>query len=99
MVLRGLRGSWQMLELYAPSTAGVYDDIFVLGGTMDTNAVLALIDKEIAHLRQARAILMADDSKQIKAGKGIVRRKLSAAARKRIADAQKKRWAAVKAKK
>ena len=88
-----------MPELYAPSAAGVYDDIFVLGGTMDTNAVLASIDKEIARLRQARAILMGDDSKPIKTGKGIIQRKLSAGARKRIADAQKKRWAAVKAQK
>lgn len=64
---------------------------------MDTSAVLASIDVEIARLRQARAILTGDSSKPANPRKVIVRRTLGAEARKRIADAQKKRWAAAKA--
>ena len=70
--------------------------------------ILAQIDSEIARLKQARALLanIGTGSKTSgrKAGrttaKGKPRKKrvLSADARKRIADAQRKRWAAQKAK-
>ena len=73
--------------------------------------VLAAIDKEIARLQQARNILAGDGETETRgrrvakqpakkrapaAAKGT-KRVLSPEARKRIADAQKKRWAAQKA--
>ncbi len=70
--------------------------------------ILAQIDSEISRLKQARALLAniattatPSGRKVAKAGsKGKPRKKrfLSAEARKRIADAQRKRWAAVRAK-
>lgn len=68
---------------------------------MDTNSILATIDAEISRLTQARTLL-ANLGKTVTAkapSKKRARRKLSAEARKRIADAQRKRWALVKAKK
>ena len=70
--------------------------------------ILAQIDSEIARLTQARALLATLGSAPTTAGrkaaktsaKAKTRKKrfLSADARKRIADAQRKRWAAVRAK-
>jgi hypothetical protein len=71
------------------------------GAKMD-DQILSAIDEEIAKLRQVRAILAG--SGQLPAGKNLTaaaaivthskpRRKLSAKARKAIADAQRKRWA------
>ena len=70
--------------------------------------ILAQIDSEIARLTQARALLAtlgsapkASGRKAVKtSAKAKTRKKhfLSADARKRIADAQRKRWAAVRAK-
>jgi hypothetical protein len=77
---------------------------------MAIDSILALIDAEIASLTQARSLLASTgkvaakvtERKTEKAAKapkkGKKRRKLSAEARKRIADAQRKRWAALKAK-
>jgi hypothetical protein len=77
---------------------------------MAIDSILALIDAEIASLQQARTLLASagkvavkeTGSKTKKAAKapkkGKKRRVLSAEARKRIADAQRKRWAAQKAK-
>ena len=67
--------------------------------------ILNAIDEEIAALRQARAILAQSGTPS--AGKNPAatvthnkpRRKLSAQARKAIADAQHKRWAKVKSQK
>lgn len=70
--------------------------------------ILAQIDSEIARLTQARALLAGIGAAAAKAGRIVKvapakakpqkKRVLSAEARKRIADAQKKRWAAVHAK-
>ncbi len=67
--------------------------------------ILAQIDSEIARLQQARGLLaslgtatVSKAGKAAKKGKGRKKRVLSADARKRIADAQRKRWAAVRAK-
>ena len=70
--------------------------------------ILAQIDSEIARLTQARALLASLGSAPTTSGrkaaktstKAKTRKKrfLSADARKRIADAQRKRWAAVRAK-
>jgi hypothetical protein len=70
--------------------------------------ILAQIDSEISRLKQARELLASLGNtgatsvrKAAKtAGKAKTRKKrvLSADARKRIADAQRKRWAAVRAK-
>jgi hypothetical protein len=70
--------------------------------------ILAQIDSEISRLTQARALLAnlgtataASGRKAAKAAakaKPRKKRVLSADARKRIADAQRKRWAAVRAK-
>jgi hypothetical protein len=77
---------------------------------MAIDSILALIDAEIASLQQARTLLASASKaaaketgikikKAAKAPKkGKKRRVLSAEARKRIADAQRKRWAAQKAK-
>jgi len=75
--------------------------------TMTIDSILAQLDAEIARLTQVRSLL-ASSAKSAskfslpKAGKkAATRRKkrvLSAEARKRIADAQRKRWAAQKAK-
>ena len=65
---------------------------------MDTRSILATIDAEISRLQQARALLAGlGETKPNKVFKK--RRSLSAKARKAIADAQRKRWALVKAKK
>jgi hypothetical protein len=73
---------------------------------MATTELLAAIDEEIARLQQARKLLVGQDigSGRAKARiggesrNGTVARKrvLSPEARKRIADAQKKRWAKAK---
>lgn len=76
---------------------------------MAIDPILAQIDAEIARLTQARSLLLNvssnADSITAQFGKGSLavgkkRRKhfLSPEARKRIADAQRKRWAAQKAK-
>ena len=63
--------------------------------SMTNDKILAAIDDEIARLKKVRALLStstaaANDGAGAPARK---RRKLSAAARKRIAEAQRKRWA------
>jgi hypothetical protein len=69
-------------------------------GTNVNDQILNAIDEEIAKLRQARAIL-AESAPVRKTPTAAVthkkpRRKLSAKARKAIADAQRRRWAKVK---
>ena len=68
---------------------------------MDIASIVATIDAEIAKLEQARAIILVGSTNGTVAAapKKRRRRRLSAEARKRIADAQRKRWAAQKAKK
>jgi len=71
---------------------------------MSLDHLLFAIDAEITRLQQARALL-AGTSRGSRDGKPPApsapkrrgRRKLSAEARKRIAEAQRKRWAAQKA--
>ena len=77
---------------------------------MDTQAIIAALDKEIDHLQQARAILTAaasvNGAASIKRGPGrpkntaIVvapkKRLISAEAKEKMAAAQKARWAKVK---
>ena len=73
---------------------------------MSIETILAEIDAEIARLTQVRALLagtktVSSSGTKAKTSKGPGRKKkrvLSADARKRIADAQRKRWAAQKAK-
>jgi len=72
---------------------------------MAIDSILAQIDAEIARLTQVRTLLSSGSlsgSVTTAKGKGPGRprkkRTLSAEARKRIADAQRKRWAAQKAK-
>jgi hypothetical protein len=59
---------------------------------MTVNTIIASIDSEIARLTKARVLLATETSKDRAAPARKVR-KLSVAARKRIADAQRKRWA------
>jgi 50S ribosomal subunit-associated GTPase HflX len=74
---------------------------------MSIESILAEIDAEIARLTQVRSLLagsraVVSSGSKSKASKGPGKKKkrvLSADARKRIADAQRKRWAAQKAKK
>jgi hypothetical protein len=74
---------------------------------MAIDSIVAQIDAEIARLTQVRSLLAASGKVSTKltglkpktaAGRPRKRRTLSAEARKRIADAQRKRWAAQKAK-
>lgn len=66
---------------------------------METKQILATIDEEIAILQQARSLLAGESTgtrggKITSAGPTKVKRTMSPEARKRIADAQRKRWAA-----
>ena len=70
---------------------------------MDVNSIIASLDAEIELLKQARAVLSGAESTNMTPkpvqgtkAKKAARRVLSPEARKRIADAQRKRWAAVK---
>jgi len=70
---------------------------------METKQVLAAIDEEISRLTHARNLLSGHKTGTvIRTGKSAVskvagiKRVLSPEARKRIADAQRKRWAAQK---
>lgn len=73
---------------------------------MVIDSIVAQIDAEIARLTQVRSLLASTGgvTARIAAVKGKAvgrprkKRVLSAEARKRIADAQRKRWAAQKAK-
>jgi hypothetical protein len=62
---------------------------------METNQIIAELDIEIARLREVRALL-SGSADGIKSKAPTKRRTLSAEARKRIAEAQKKRWAKAK---
>ena len=64
---------------------------------MTIDKILALIDSEIAQLERARALLSSDGTKKTATPVVRKRSKLSAASRKKIADAQRKRWAKQKA--
>jgi hypothetical protein len=82
---------------------------------MAIDSILAQIDEEISRLTQVRSLLATTGKVAVKvtakvakaakaakvapAAKAKKRRVLSPEARKRIADAQRKRWAAQKAKK
>jgi hypothetical protein len=75
-------------------------------GTLLNDQILNAIDEEIARLRQARAILANSDTSAGRktaasavTPKARTRRKLSAKARRAIADAQRRRWAKVKSQK
>jgi hypothetical protein len=64
---------------------------------MTIDNILASIDSEIAQLTRARALLSGAGAKKVAAPSAPKKRKMSAAARKRIGDAQRKRWAKQKA--
>jgi hypothetical protein len=59
---------------------------------MSLENVLASIDSEIARLEQARKLLAGSGVKKSTKPRGAI----SAAARKKIAAAQRRRWAAVR---
>ena len=68
---------------------------------MNTSEIITAIDAEIAKLKQARAILATMPASDTKRGPGRPKgttppktRKMSAEGSARIAEAQKKRWAA-----
>ena len=70
---------------------------------MNTSGVLELIDAQIERLTQARKILSGSDglgprreTSNIRSFGSRKRRHMSAEARRRISEAQKKRWSAVK---
>ncbi len=71
---------------------------------MAIDSILAQIDAEIARLSQVRALLGGGTGKpatkaaSAPRARGRKKRVLSADARKRIAEAQRKRWAAQRAK-
>jgi hypothetical protein len=59
---------------------------------MDIAEILGVLDEEIARLTQVRTLLAG----RYNGGHDVPKRRLSAEARKRIADAQRKRWAEAK---
>lgn len=63
---------------------------------MKTREILSAIDEEIGRLTQARALLSGGSTGTM--GEKVVKRVLSPEARKRIAEGQKRRWAAAKKK-
>lgn len=72
---------------------------------MSDNSIIAAIDKELARLHKVRSVLIQKNKKAAGAGKGTGRngaqkkgskRRLSPEARARIAEAQRKRWAAAR---
>lgn len=70
---------------------------------MTTADIITEIDAEIARLERVRKLLSNGSNSQLsgpltKKASGRKKRTLSPEARKRIADAQRKRWAAQKAK-
>lgn len=69
---------------------------------MDENAIIAAIDDELGRLRQVRALLSGVQAAPAVTEKSAASTQpakpgVSPAARRRMAEAQKKRWAAVKA--
>jgi hypothetical protein len=65
---------------------------------MDVNSILASIDEEISRLKSVRQLLAGSDTtksspKSAPSKPARKRRRLSAEARKKIADAQRARWA------
>jgi hypothetical protein len=60
---------------------------------MTIETILASIDSEIAQLKQARALLSGGGVKKAATPAAPKKHKMSAAARKRIGDAQRARWA------
>ena len=64
---------------------------------MTTDTILASIDSEIAQLKLARALLSGDDARKTTDPIVPKKRKMSAAARKKIAAALRARWAKQKA--
>jgi hypothetical protein len=65
---------------------------------MDVNSILASIDEEVWRLKRARQLLVGShptntSPKSAPSKPGRKRRRLSAEARKKIADAQRLRWA------
>jgi hypothetical protein len=92
------------------SLARSYADVNFMSYSVDMaiENILAQIDSEIARLKQARALLANIGTAATPSGRKATKasakakprkkRFLSADARKRIADAQRKRWAAVRAK-
>lgn len=60
---------------------------------MSTNEILSAIDSEIATLKQVRALIAGDGLAQSRVGRPQKKRTMSAAARAKIAAAQRKRWA------
>jgi hypothetical protein len=73
---------------------------------MDTTEIIQSIEKEIARLEQAKALLKGDTTASAKSRRSLnykpsttakpQRRKISAEGRARIAAAQKARWAKTK---
>jgi hypothetical protein len=71
---------------------------------MNKSTVLAFLDAEIERLQQARELLSGDgrssgpngNFRHAARGRARKRRHMSAAARRKISEAQKKRWAARK---
>ena len=63
---------------------------------MTIKSILSSIDSEIGRLKQARALLSGQGVPKTTAPIVRKKHKMSAAARKRIGDAQRKRWAAKK---
>ena len=70
---------------------------------MNTHEIITTLDAEIARLQQVRVLLASSSASKRRgrppasAVKPEKKRTMSAAGRKRIAEAQRKRWAAQKA--
>ena len=69
----------------------------VIGGSVGVSEILAQIDREIAQLQQARALLNGSSKSQSAKSAGrkarAKKRRLTPEGRRRIAEAVKRRWA------
>jgi hypothetical protein len=72
---------------------------YVIGGTVGVSEILTQIDREIAHLQQARALLGGGLAAATRKPAAVARktskkkRNLTPEGRRRIAEAVKRRWA------
>lgn len=91
---------WLSVVLAIPALAIQFHKHWRKPGTlssMSVNDIISSIDSDISRLQQARALLIGERGRKITAAPSAKpKRTMSAAGRKRIADAQRKRWAAQK---
>jgi hypothetical protein len=99
---RDLQTKWQSADVYQHEfKVGIVHLYDSMGGIVGVSEILAQIDREIAQLQEARALLSGGAKKTTKkaakvpAARKVAKKKrnLTPEGRKRIAEAVKRRWA------